>query len=314
MNEVQQYLVEEELEHYRDGWINRREFLRRASLLGVASSVAAALSTSVTPARAAPATAQDQTSPFHVPEDDPAVATGWSSYPSDDGAELHAYVAWPATATEGAGFPGIAICHENQGLTAHIQDVARRYALQGYVAIAPDLPSRFGPPTSELSPDEVRATFSRLSPRQNARDFAAALDFIRQDAAVDSTKLAATGYCFGGGVIWELTTIYPDLIAAAPYYGSAPPLVGVSEIRAAVFGVYGELDTRLNASIPDLQAALDTSGKTYSMKIYPNAPHAFHNDTGRAYNRDAAVEAYVDTLNWFAEHLSLAPSPGTVRA
>ena len=112
----------------------------------------------------------------------------------------------------------------------------------------------------------------------------------------------------------EFDAIYPELAAAAPFYGSAPAAAAVPNIGAAVFGVYGELDTRLNASIPDLQAALDASGKTYSMKIYANSPHAFHNDTGQSYNRAAAVEAYVDTLNWFGEHLGLAPGPGMMGA
>ena len=313
MNGVQKYLVEEELEHYQYGWISRREFLHRASLLGIASSVAAALAGTVTPVRAAPAAAQAQTSPFHVADDDPSVSSAWHSYDSD-GTTLQAYVARPATATDGAGLPAVAICHENRGLTEHIQDVARRFALQGYVAIATDLPSRLGRPTSELTSDEITAAFRQLPNDQNARDFAAALDSIRQDPAVDPSKLAATGYCFGGGVIWELATIYPELAAAAPFYGSAPAAAAVPNIGAAVFGVYGELDARLNASIPDLQAALDASGKTYSMKIYANSPHAFHNDTGQSYNRAAAVEAYVDTLNWFGEHLGLAPGPGMMDA
>lgn len=158
-----------------------------------------------------------------VPETDPAVSTDWIWFTSDDGAQIQAYVAWPASGEMDRSLPGIAVCHENRGLNLHIQDVARRYARQGYVAIAPDLPSRLGTPTMDLSPDQVTAAFGQLNPRQNARDFAAALDFLKAHPAVDETKLAATGFCFGGGVIWELATIYPGLTAAAPFYGARRP-------------------------------------------------------------------------------------------
>jgi len=309
MNGTQQYLIEEELEHYRDGWIGRREFLRRAALLGAAAATAAALAQSVTarPARAAPAA---QASPFQVLEGDPAVATDWTWYRSTDGVMVKAYLAWPAAAgAMNMTLPGVAVCHENRGLTPHIRDVARRFASQGYVAIAPDLPSRTGTPTDELGSDEaIMAAFRTLTPAQNALDFAAALDFLRNHPAVDESKLAATGYCFGGGVIWRLATVYPDLTAAAPFYGSAPPLEDVPKIRAAMLGVFASSDERINAGIPDLSRALDAAGVKHRMAVYSGSDHGFHNDTGRVYNRDIAVQAWMDTVTWFAEHLSL-PAP-----
>ena len=307
MNSVQQYLVEEELEHYRDGWISRREFLRRAGLLGAAAATAAAMARSVSPrpAKAAPST---QASPFHVPADDVGVATDWVWYHSTDDAMLKAYLAWPSDSGMTRSLPGVTVCHENRGLTVHIQDVARRFARQGYVAIAPDLPSRLGTPTDELTDEQIMAAYRTFTPQQNALDHAAALDYLRAHPAVDESKLAGTGYCFGGSVIWRLATVYPHLGAAAPFYGSAPPLADVPNIRAAMFGVYASSDERINAGISDLSLAMDAAGVRYQMTIYPDSDHGFHNDTGRAYNPQAAAEAWVDTLHWFAENLGL-PTP-----
>src|SRR6185295_18331290 len=138
-------------------------------LLGVASAAAAALARTVTVVPVA--LGQPQESPFHVEAGDPRLKDDWIWYTSTDGTELQAYVAWPAAAQMDASLPGVAVCHENRGLQPHIQDVARRYALQGYVAIAPDLPSRVGPPTSELTSDGITTAYARLNARQNPRDF-----------------------------------------------------------------------------------------------------------------------------------------------
>ncbi len=307
MNSVQKYLVEEELEYYRDGRLSRRDFLRHASLLGISSTVALAMANSVVPALARAASASQQ-SPFHVPEDDPDVASDAVHYRSTDGADLKAYLAWPATAAMDASLPGVTICHENRGLTPHIEDVARRYAKQGYVAIAPDLPSRLGTPTNELSVDQVIAAFQSLTPEQNALDLVAAVDVLRAHPAVDGSKIAATGFCFGGGVTWREITRSPYVRAAAPFYGSSPPLEDVPNIRAAVLAVYGELDQRLDQGIPAIEAALQAAGIEYRINVYPHSPHAFFNDTGASYTPDTARQAWIDTLTWFAQHLDL-PAP-----
>jgi carboxymethylenebutenolidase len=307
MNSTQKYLVEEELEYYREGRISRREFLHRAALLGIGSAVALTMASSVSPgpARADPTGAQ--TSPFHVPPGTPSVGTDYIHYHSTDGAEIKAYMAWPAGADMAASLPGVAVCHENRGLNAHIEDVARRFAVQGYVAIAPDLPSRLGTPTSEMSQDEIIAAFQSLRPEQNPMDLVAAVDVLRAHPAVDESKIAATGYCFGGGVTWRLATQSPWVRAAAPFYGSNPPLESVPNIRAAVLGVYGAEDERINEGIPAIRGALDSAGIVNNIVIYPDSPHAFHNDTGASYRPVTASQAWIDTLNWFAEHLGLTP-------
>ena len=309
MNSIEQYLVEEELWHYGQGWISRRAFLRRASLLGAGAATAAAMAASIVPAkRARAAPSRQGVSPFSVPEDDPAVATDWVWYQSTDGANVKAYVTWPAGADVAMKMPGVAVCHENQGLNDHTKNVARRFAKAGYAAIAPDLVSRFGTPTDEFAdPSDLMAAYGLLSAEQNALDFAAALDYLRSQPMVYGDKLAATGYCFGGGVIWRLATVYPALTAAAPFYGRNPPLDQVPNIKAAMLGVYGELDNNINQGIPDLGEALIAAGTTYQMNVYPNSLHAFHADHRPSYNPETAPQAWMDTLNWFATHLGLQP-------
>lgn len=309
MNSAQRYLVEEELEYYRDGWISRRDFLRRAAILGAGAATAPAMAGSVAPAprvRAAPAA---QASPFSVPADDPSIRSDFIWYPSTDGVELRAYLAWPAAAEPTKALPGITVCHQNRGLQPHIQDVARRYARQGYVAIAPDLPSRSGTATDDFpSVEALMAAYRQLTPQQNALDFGASLDYLRDHPAVSEGKLAATGFCFGGGVIWRLATVYPGLTAAAPYYGSNPPLDDVPNIRAAMFGVYPSTDVRLNAGLSAITEAMHEAGTRFKITVYPNSDHGFFEDGSRSYNPQTAAQAYADTLEWFAEHLDL-PAP-----
>ena len=304
---TQSYLVEEQLEHYRDGYIGRREFIRRAGLLGVGVGLATSMAQTVTPAATAAPVAQ-AVSPLHVPEDDASVTTDWVWFPSSDGVLVKAYLAWPASAMMNASYPGVTVCHENMGLNPHTRDVARRFAKAGYVAIAPDLPARVGVVTDESTPDQIMEAYRQLDAAQNARDFEASLQALASNPAVDASKLAATGYCFGGGVTWRLATIAPQLRAAAPFYGAAPPLDDVRNIRAAVLGVYAGNDERINASIPDLQRTAQEAGVTLQVNNYPNVDHAFHADFRPVYNQVVAVQAWKDTLNWFAFHLEL-PSP-----
>jgi len=202
--------------------------------------------------------------------------------------------------------PGVTVCQQNRGVNGHIQDVARRFAKQGYVAIAPDLVSRTGKATSDFTDDaEYMRALSSLDASQNAQDFVASLDYLSAHPAVDENKLAATGYCFGGGVIWRLATQAANLKAAAPFYGTAPPLADVPNVRAAVLGVYAGLDDRVNATITDLEPALQAAGVTYKINIYPDSNHAFHDDTSPVYNQTTAMQAWTDTLNWFAQYLGL---------
>src|SRR5437660_1250469 len=133
---MREYMINEELDHYRSGWISRREFLRRAGLIGVSAATATAMARTVTPARAQPFI--QQASPFHVDANDPHIQSETLWYRGNDGTQLYAYRAWPAGATTDRSLPGIVVIHQNRGLVEHLMDVARRFAVQGYVAIAPD--------------------------------------------------------------------------------------------------------------------------------------------------------------------------------
>ncbi|MEA2639295.1 MAG: carboxymethylenebutenolidase [Chloroflexota bacterium] len=307
-NTIQKYLVEEELDHYADGWISRREFIRRATIFGVGTAAATAMAASVAAPARVRAAPLAQASPFHVEPDDPAVSSEYVFFTSDDGVTLKAYMAWPNGAPANNSLPGVIVCHQNRGANEHILDVTRRFAKQGYVALAPDLPSRFGAATDESTPEAVMAAYRQLNSEQNARDFRAGLEYLSRNSSVDASKLAANGYCFGGGVIWRLTTIAPQLTVAAPFYGGTPPLDRIPNIKAAVLGVYASLDTRGNAGIPDIVTNADAAGLAYEITIYGESEHGFHDDTQSSYNPVTAVQAWKDMLNWFAKYLNL-PAP-----
>lgn len=237
-------------------------------------------------------------SPFSVPEGDPAVISSEVNFTSQ-GDEIRAYLARPAA--EGL-YAAILVCHENRGLNPHIRDVARRFAKAGYVALAIDLLSREGG-TPAQDPDQVPALLSGADPARHVGDFAAGLAYLQSLDYVDGERIGMTGYCFGGGITWRCAVALPELKAAVPFYGPAPDLDQVPNIRAAVFGVYAELDERINAGKDALEAALMDTGITYQMKVYPGVNHAFHNDTGERYDETQATQAWQDTLAWFEQHL-----------
>jgi carboxymethylenebutenolidase len=134
-------------------------------------------------------------------------------------------------------------------------------------------------------------------------DFLAAAEYLQTLDYVDGERLGMIGFCFGGGITWRVATALPTLKAAAPFYGPAPELDQVPNIKAAVLGVYAEQDERINGGIEPLQAALEAAGTTHQINIYPGVNHAFHNDTGQRYNEEQATQAWNDALAWFAEHV-----------
>ena len=240
----------------------------------------------------------DAQSPFSVPVGDPAVSTSGVTFTSQ-GDEIMGYLARPVA--EGV-YPAILVCHENRGLNPHTEDVARRFAKEGYVALALDLLSREGG-TAAHDRDEVPGLLSNAPAERHVGDFAAGFDYLQGLDFVDGERIGMTGYCFGGGVTWRTAVALPGLKAAVPFYGPAPDLEQVPNIQAAVFGVYAELDERINASKDPLEQALIDAGKTYQMQVYPGVNHAFHNDTGERYIEEQATQAWLDTLAWFEAHL-----------
>jgi carboxymethylenebutenolidase len=344
MNTFQKYFVEEFHEDYREGLINRREFIRMlAYITGSMAATATTMSmlgctpdelpaatepmpTPQTPpsetpppptatasqAASEPTPVSDEStptaaqlepvpgaqSPLSVPEGEPAVITGEVTFASQ-GDEIVTYLARPAG--EGT-YPGVLVCHENRGLVPHIKDVVRRFATEGYVALAIDLLSREGG-TDSVDSEQVPAMLSSAPAERHVSDFAAGLAYLQDLDYVDAERIGMTGYCFGGGITWRCAVSLPDLKAAVPFYGPAPDLDQVPNINAAVFGVYAELDGRINAGMDALERALQEAGITYQMKVYPGVNHAFHNDTGQRYDQAQATQAWQDTLAWFEQYL-----------
>jgi carboxymethylenebutenolidase len=317
----EKYLVEEFFDDYRAGDMSQRTFIRRVAF--ITGSMAAASSTMLqlgctpdevphstdpmpssgapsanTMATAAAGAVPGAKSPLSVPEGAPGLVTATVRF-SADGTEVSAYLARPEAADAG---PAVLVCHENRGLTPHIQDVARRFAKAGYVALAPDLLSREGG-TPSLDADAVPGALIRAGAERHVADFAAGFDYLRSQDFVDGERIAMNGYCFGGGITWQAATEIPRLKATASFYGPAPDLEKVPSIKPAVFGVYAELDQRITGPMPALRDALRATGVRHKLTVYRGVDHAFHNDTSERYNQAAASAAWEDMLSWFDEYV-----------
>lgn len=215
--------------------------------------------------------------------------------------ELLGYLARPS----GEGrFPGILAIHENQGLVEHIKDCARRLAAQGYVVLAPDLLSRQGGTARFSNPNDAIAALGQANPEQNTRDLIAAIDWLAAQPGVQGDRIGVTGWCMGGGYAWRVATEAGNRVrAVVPWYGPNPPS-GVENIQAPVFAIYGGLDQRINAGIAAIADLMAKHGKAFAMQIYPNAQHAFNNDTRPdRYNPEQARFAWADMLAFFERHL-----------
>jgi carboxymethylenebutenolidase len=233
-----------------------------------------------------------------VMPDDPDVAAGPVEFPGVD-ATLRGYLARPAA---GGPHPVVLVCHENRGLTAHIEDVTRRVAKAGYVGLAVDLLSRAGG-TAAVGSDNVPGALSGMQPDQFVQDFRSGWEHTATLPEADAPRLGMVGFCFGGGITWQVATHLPELRAAVPFYGPQPPVEDVPNIEAAVLAIYGELDSRINGGIAAIEAAMQANGKTFEKQIYAGADHAFHNDTSSRYNAEAARDAWARSLAWFGKYL-----------
>lgn len=324
----EKYLINEFYDDFREGLITRRTFVRRVAFitgsmaatitaLSVAGCSPAELPTPTepmpepgtpTPAAAAgatgspsPAPTTGPRSPLSVAEGDPAVVAGPVTF-SSQGAEITGYLARPADASASPA-PAVLICHENRGLTPHIQDVARRFAKAGYVALAIDLLAREGG-TASRDYDEVPGLLTNAGPERHVGDFKAGYEYLQAQDFVDGERIGMTGFCFGGGITWRTAAAIPGLKAAVPFYGPAPDVADVPKIKAAMLGMYAEQDERITSGMADLDKALTAAGVTHQMNVYPGVNHAFHNDTGQRYNEEQATKAWNDMLAWFQEHMA----------
>jgi carboxymethylenebutenolidase len=324
LGKYEKYLIEEFYDDYRAGALSQRTFTRRVAFItgSMAAAAAAMLLVGCTPnelprstdpmptpetsaasppagsGSAVPGTVPGAKSPLSVPEGAPGLTTAAVQFPSG-GTSISAYLARSAS---GQLEPAVLICHENRGLTPHIQDVARRFAKAGYVALAVDLLSREGG-TTGMDRDAVPGALTQAGAQRHIADFAAALEYLRGQPFADPGRIGMTGYCFGGGITWQAATELDGLKATAAFYGPAPDLDKVPGIKAAVFGAYAEQDQRITGGMPALKAALEAAGVVHQLTVYPGVDHAFHNDTGDRYNEAQATAAWNDTLGWFGQHL-----------
>lgn len=276
---------------YAHGRITKREFLDRAGKLAVGGMTAMAVLQAMSPNYAL---AQQ------VAANDPEIVAEYVTYPSPEGhGEVRGYLARQA-ATEGP-FPAVVVVHENRGLNPYIEDVARRLAKAGFLALAPDgLTSVGGYPGND---DQGRELQSQVDPEKLMNDFFAAVDWL-MGHELSSGNVGITGFCYGGGVANAAAVAIPELKAAVPFYGRQPDVADVPRIQAPLLIHYAELDERINAGWPAYEAALKEHGKTYEAYIYEGANHGFHNDTTPRYDAEAAELAWSRTLDWFQRHLA----------
>jgi carboxymethylenebutenolidase len=274
-------------DRFTHGGMNRREFLDR--LADIAGSSAAALAL-------LPLLQNDYARAAVVAPDDARLAIDTVSYDAP-GARINGTLA--RLKSKGKR-PAVVILHENRGLNPHIQDVARRIALEGFLSYAPDMLSPLGgTPADE---DKARDMIGTLKPDETAKHLAAAVPFLAAHA--ESTgNVGIVGFCWGGGIVNRVAVLAPDLKAGVIYYGLQVPADQVTAIRAPLLLHYAGLDQRVNAGIAAYEAALKANGKRYTIYMYPNANHAFNNDTSNRYDKPAADLAWSRSMAFFREHL-----------
>jgi carboxymethylenebutenolidase len=293
MTEIQRYLAEEVAEDHADGLISRREAVRRLGLLGMTGATASGLLAAFAGGEAAGA------EPPADVDCGPGAERTWAPVAAEsvtfDGPRVPLTAAWAAAATPRGG---VLVIHENRGLNEHIRAVAGRFAASGYSALAVDLLSEEGGTGAFPGEPEVAAALAKIAPERFVADMKAGLTELGR--RVPDGKLNAIGFCFGGAMVWQLLAAGEGrLVAAAPFYGPFPEGGDLRDSRAAVLGVYGGLDARVNATRAAAGAALEAAGLKYELLTFTEADHAFFNDTGPRFNPHAATEAWRRALNWF---------------
>ena len=268
--------------------LKRDDFLKRLAKLtgGMAAAMAVLPLLEVNYAQAAT-----------VAQEDDRIKTESITFPGAD-TTMKGYLARPAAAGK---YPAVVVIHENRGLNPHIEDVTRRMALAGFVALAPDaLSAAGGTPTDET---QMRELFGKLDATATRNNFVKAVEYLKTQAQ-STGKVGCVGFCWGGAMANQLAIHAPDLKAAVPFYGRQPDAADVPKIKAAVQLHYGGLDERVNAGIPAYEAALKAAGIPYELYIYEGAQHAFNNDTAPTrYNEAAAKLAWERTTKFLKAKL-----------
>lgn len=275
---------------YVHGRLSRRDFLDRAARYAVGGLTAAGILASLGP---------DYAMAQQVQFTDPGIVAEYVRYPSPNGhGEVRAYRVIPAGAA--GPVPGVVVVHENRGLNPYIEDVARRVAKAGFVALAPDgLSSVGGYPGND---EQGRALQRQVDPEKLMNDFFAAIEHL-QASELTTERIGITGFCYGGGVSNAAAVAYPELAAAVPFYGRQAKPEDVPRIQAPLLLHFAETDPNVNATWPEYEAALKAADKTYEAHVYPGTHHGFHNDSTPRYDEAAAELAWDRTIAWFRRHL-----------
>ncbi len=286
---------------YVHGNLDRRGFLERAQKFTTAGVTAAGLLVALSP---------DFAAGQQVPKDDARLKTEFINFPSPAGTgSVKGYLARPVSAGN-TQLPSILVIHENRGLNPHIEDIARRLALDGFMAFAPDaLTPLGGYPGNE---EKALAAFATLDRAKILEDFVAAAQWLK--ARPDSTgKLGAVGFCFGGGIVHMLSIRLPDLAAGVPFYGNTPDPSDAAKVKVPLLIHQADVDERINASWPAYEAALKAAGVKFTVYRYPGTQHGFNNDTTPRYDAAAARLAWERTVSFFKTKLQTASTSPVVR-
>ncbi len=272
---------------YVHGALDRRGFLDKAAKYTVGGVTASMMLEQLNP---------KFVEAQQVAKDDARLKLEYVEFASPQGyGKMKGYLARPAKAT--GKLPGVLVVHENRGLNPHIEDIARRIALDNFVAFAPDALTPLGgyPAAGE---DEARTLFQKLEQPKTREDMVAAAGFLKGHAECTG-RIGVVGFCYGGGIANFLATRLPDLAAAVPFYGGPPPVEDVAKIKARMLIHYAGVDERINAAWPAYEAALKAAGVKYEMHMYAGTQHGFNNDTTPRYDKAAATEAWTRTMALF---------------
>ncbi len=302
MTPLQRYLAEEIAADHVDGLLTRREAMRRLGLLGLTAAAATALIASCSeepeeasaPSSMSPDTPAPSLQPPGMAHTLPTQPITWP------GPSSQLQAAWSQTAdSRGAAL----VIHENKGLNDWVRSVTGRLAGAGYSAMAIDLLSEQGGTAAFADPAQATAALSAIAPEQFIHDLNSAVAQLKLRAP--GQKIGVVGFCFGGGLVWQLLGSGAlGVSAAVPFYGPLPDNPDFTGSKAAVLGIYGALDTRVTGSQAAAKAALGRAGLVNEMVVEPDADHAFFNDTGPRYNAAAAADAWQRLLDWFARYLT----------
>jgi carboxymethylenebutenolidase len=275
-------------DQYARGSLDRREFLQKLAYLAGGTAAALTLLSSLENNNAAAEI---------VAGDDPRLHTEYLNYPGATG-EVRAYLARPKADGK---LPGVVVIHENRGLNSHIEDVNRRVALEGFLAIAPDALSPVG--GTPADPDQARSLMGKLDSQSTIKNYTAAVKYLKTHS-MTTGKVGIIGFCWGGGMANQVAVNSPDLIAAVPYYGMQAAAEDVPQIKAALLLHYAGLDERVNAGIPAFEAALKAASVNYQLYMYEGVKHAFNNDTTpERYSREASELAWQRTISFLKQKL-----------